>query len=244
MKPYYDDGQGRVIYHADCRDVLPELKAVDLVIADPPYSFGLASSFQEDKAGGWADLMNAARWYASWLMECSRLTANRSVAAWVFNSWRSYPILARAAYEVSWAIESLLVWDKECIGQGGPHGLRSSYELIALFAQPRFALANRGIADVWRSKWSSQKPSGHPAEKPLALVRRLIIESGGSKILDPFLGSGTTLVAAKTPGLTGIGIEAEERYCEMAANRLLQEAAPLLEAEPCEAQQAMALEED
>lgn len=147
VTPYYDDGTC-VIYHADCRDILPELGSVDLVVTDPPYSFGLASTAQEGKAGGWADLMNSSAWYASWLKECRRLTANRSGAAWVFNSWRSFPILARAAYEVPWPIESLMVWDKQWIGPGGVRGLRPSYEMVALFAQPAFALANRGLPDI------------------------------------------------------------------------------------------------
>jgi site-specific DNA-methyltransferase (adenine-specific) len=70
----------------------------------------------------------------------------------------------------------------------------------------------------------SYKESGHPAEKPEKLVRRIITTSSVDGIvLDPFLGSGTTAVAAKNAGLRCIGIEAEERYCEIAAKRLGQE---------------------
>lgn len=223
VTPYYDDGNGIVIYHGDCRDVLTTLASVDLVVTDPPYSFGLASTAQETRAGAWSDLMNSATWYASWLKECHRLTANRGGAAWVFNSWRSFPILARAAYEASWAIESLMVWDKEWIGPGGQRGLRPSYELAALFCHPTFAIADRGLPDIWRSKWSSLKPHGHPAEKPEALLIRLIQESGGGLVLDPFMGSGSTLAAAKRCGVPAIGIEAEERWCEVATRRLCQE---------------------
>lgn len=223
MKPYYEDtASGITIYHGDCLDVLEEIGSVDLVVTDPPYSFGLASTLNEAKAGSWADLMNSAGWYASRMRHCQRATANRAGAMWVFNSWRSFPILARAAHLVGWPIESLLVWDKQWIGPGGSRGLRPSYELVALFAQPEFAITDRGIPDIWRSKWSAIKPSGHPAEKPLHLVTRLIKESGGNKVLDPFMGSGTTLVAARSLGYSAIGIEAEERYCEIAAKRLAQ----------------------
>lgn len=222
MKPYYEEA-GITIYHGDCRDVLPALGSFDLVVTDPPYSFGMASTAQEGKAGSWADLMNSASWYAEWLRECKRITANREGAAWVFNSWRSFPILARAAYEVGWGIESLLVWDKEWIGPGGSRGLRPSYELVALFAQSGFSLDDRGLPDIWRSKWSALKPHGHPAEKPIALVGRLIRESGAHSVLDRFVGSGTTLAAAqRLGGCTAVGIEAEERYCEIAAKRLAQ----------------------
>jgi site-specific DNA-methyltransferase (adenine-specific) len=120
-----------------------------------------------------------------------------------------------------------LVWDKEWIGPGGQRGLRPSYEVAALFCQPEFALSNRGLPDIWRSKWSSVKPSGHPAEKPVALLSKIIRESGRGLVLDPFTGSGSTLVAAKAEGCEAIGIEIEERYCEIAAKRLEQEVLPL-----------------
>lgn len=226
MKPYYEHG-GITIYHGDCRETLPEISAVRLVVTDPPYVFGIASTAQEGKAGGWGDLMNSSVWYESWLSEVKRLTENEQGAAWVFNSWRSFPVLARAAYGVRWPVESLLVWDKEWIGPGGQRGLRPSYELAALFAQPDFAVANRGLPDIWRSKWSSLKPSGHPAEKPVPLLAKMIRESGGGRVLDPFMGSGSTLVAAKSEGFDAIGIEIEERYCEIAAKRLQQEVLPL-----------------
>lgn len=223
MRPYYDDGRGIVIYHGDCREVLPGLESVRLVVTDPPYVFGIASTAQEGKAGGWGDLMNSAAWYALLLREFRRLTANQQGAAWVFNSWRSFPVLARAAYEAQWPIESLLVWDKECIGPGGQRGLRPVYELAALFAQQDFAIKNRSLPDVWRSKWAMTKPNGHPAEKPVDLLTRIIRECGDGDVLDPFLGSGSTLVAAKKEGRRAIGIEIEERYCEIAARRLSQE---------------------
>lgn len=222
MKPYYEDGLV-TLHHADCRDLLPELPGARLVVTDPPYAFGLASTAQEGKAGGWGDLMNNAHFYAMLLREFRRIVANQQGAAWVFNSWRSLPTLARSSFEAEWPIESLLVWDKEWIGPGGPRGLRPSYELAALFASDGFGLTNRGLPDIWRSKWSGLKPTGHPAEKPTALLQRLIAESGGGTVIDPFAGSGSTLVAAKNLGHRAIGIEVEERWCEVAAKRLSQE---------------------
>jgi site-specific DNA-methyltransferase (adenine-specific) len=219
VTPYFERA-GIVIYHGDCREILPDLSAVDLVVTDPPYSFGMASTAQEGKAGSWADLMNASAWYASWLAECRQLTINAQGAVWVFNSWRSFPILARAAFEARWPIESLLIWDKEWIGPGGTRGLRPSYEMVALFAHTDFSIDDRGLPDIWRSKWSSLKPHGHPAEKPVPLLLRLIHESGGQRVLDPFCGSGSTLAAAQMLGRQAIGIEAEERWCEVAARRL------------------------
>lgn len=221
VRPYYE-ADGVTLYHGDCREILPEISAARLVVTDPPYVFGIASTAQEGKAGGWGDLMNSAAWYALLLREFKRITANQLGAAWVFNSWRSFPVLARAAYEAQWGIESLMVWDKEWIGPGGQRGLRPSYELAALFAQSDFAIPNRGLPDIWRSKWSSLKPNGHPAEKPTDLLFRIITESGPGDVLDPFMGSGSTMVAAKKAGRAAIGIDIEERWCEVAAKRLSQ----------------------
>lgn len=227
VRPYYERG-GVTVYHGDGRDILPDLSAVSLVVTDPPYTFGIASTAQEGKAGGWGDLMNSAVWYATWLRECKRLTSSQSGALWVFNSWRSFPVLARAAYEAQWPIESLLIWDKEWIGPGGTRGLRPSYEMVALFAQDGFGISDRGLPDIWRSKWSSVKPWGHPAEKPVPLLSKLISRSNDAgTVLDPFAGSGSTLVAAKALGRKAIGIEIEERWCEVIAKRLSQDVLPL-----------------
>lgn len=221
MKPYYEHA-GITIYHGDSREILPLLPDVDLVVTDPPYTFGIASTGDEGKCGSWGDLMNSSVWYESWILECKRLTANRQGALWVFNSWRSFPVLAKAAHYV-WGIESLLVWDKCWIGPGGARGLRPSYELVALLCHPGFQLPNRGLPDIWKSPFSSTKPHGHSAEKPIDLLTKLLKESARPLILDPFLGSGTTLAAAKVLGMSAIGIEIEERWCEIAATRLSQE---------------------
>jgi site-specific DNA-methyltransferase (adenine-specific) len=221
MKPYYQDDQA-TIYNADSVEVLCELReSFDLVVADPPYTTGIVSFGENSKASGWGDIMNSAHFNAAWLRECKRLLENAQGAAWVFNSWKSLPILARASFEIQWPIISVLIWDKEWIGPGS-RGLRPSYELAALFAHNQFSLKNRGLPDIWRHKWSSHKPNGHPAEKPVSLIARIIRESGSRRVLDPFLGSGTTLEAAKQEGVVGVGIEIEERWCEVAAKRLQQ----------------------
>jgi len=222
MRPYYQDAQV-TIYHADSVEALASIsESFDLVIADPPYTTGIASFGEDTKASGWGDIMNSSHFNASWLRECYRLLANKQGAAWVFNSWRSLPVLVRASYEIKWPIKSVLVWDKEWIGPGGHQGLRPSYELAALFVHKEFAIANRSLPDIWRHKWSSKKPHGHPAEKPVSLVAQMVRESGGRYVLDPFCGSGTTLVAAKLSGAKAVGIEIEERWCEVAAARLQQ----------------------
>ena len=220
MTPYYQDDLV-TIYHGDALDVLPDMRFVDLVVADPPYTFGLASTKYESAAGSWGDLMNNAYWYAAWLREVRRVTRG---SAWVFNTWRSFPVLARAAFQAGWPIDSLLIWDKGANGPGDMGRLRNTYEMVAQFSAPDFAFI-RGNRDIWTEPriQSATKDRQHPAEKPVPLFRRLIVETGATSLLDPFTGSGSALVAAKDAGIRAIGIEIEERYCEIAANRCRQE---------------------
>lgn len=226
MTPYYIDDHV-TLYHGDCLDVLPTIKAatVDVVLTDPPYVIGAVSSgSMSSKSGGWGDMMNSALWFTAWYREARR-TLSAKGAMWTFLNWRTLPVVMRAAIDTDWPIASLAVWDKQWIGPGGSVGLRPSYELVALLPNPGFSIADRGVADVIPHKVGSYKPNGHPAEKPVGLAQRLLEitdMTSGSLVLDPFLGSGTTAVAAKEMGLRCIGIEAEERYCETAAKRLAQ----------------------
>lgn len=219
MTPYYQD-EYVTIYHGDAIELLPSMPKVDLVVTDPPYGINTKSDGM-GKLNPWADLCNAAYWYAAWFRAVrSRLRQNG--AMWSFLNWRSLVTYQKAACDVSWPIESLLVWDKGWMGPGGMKGLRPSYELVALFAMPEFSIEDRGLPDIKLVRWSSTKPTGHPAEKPVELMSWMIEISGGGLVLDPFMGSGTTLVAAKSLGRRAIGIEIDERYCEIAAQRLSQ----------------------
>ena len=227
MTPYYTDDAG-VIYNADALEVLPTLTrgSVDAVVTDPPYIIGAVSAGNmASKSGGWQDMMNSSQWFASWYREVGR-ALRASGVFWTFLNWRSLPVVMRAAIDAQLPITSMAVWDKQWIGPGGSQGLRPSYELIALLCGEDFAIKDRGVPDIIRHQVGSYKESGHPAEKPLGLVARLLELSSlppGSLVVDPFLGSGTTARAAKDAGLRYIGIEAEERYCEIAARRMGQE---------------------
>ncbi len=230
MNRYFDDGTS-TIYLGDALDVLSDMKAgsVDLVVTDPPYVIGAVSAGNiGSKAGGWGDMMNSSRWFRDWYVMVRRLL-KQDGAMWTFCNWRSLPVVMKAATDAEWSVTSLLVWDKQWIGPGGTVGLRPSYELVALLAMPEFAIPNRGIPDIWQQQWASHKPTGHPAEKPVALLSRIIATSGlkDGVVLDPFMGSGSTLRAAKDCELRGIGIEAEEKWCEVAKGRLGQQVLPL-----------------
>lgn len=224
MDPYYSD-KWTTIYHADALDLLPSIgqSTIHAVITDPPYVIGAVSAGNiGSKSGGWADMMNSALWFSSWYREVDRVLRGDG-SFWSFLNWRSVPVVLRAALDAGLPVTSMLCWDKEWIGPGGAVGLRPSYELVALMAQSKFAIPDRGTPDLWRCKVGSYKPHGHPAEKPEDLLRRIIRTCELPKealVLDPFAGSGTTIAAAKAEGIRSIAIEAEEKWCEVIARRV------------------------
>jgi DNA modification methylase len=223
VKPYFAD-DFLTLYHGDALEVLPTIRAasVQAVVTDPPYVIGAVSAGNIGaKSGGWADMMNSALWFSTWYRQVDRVLHSTG-SFWTFLNWRSVPVVLRAALDAGLPVTSMLCWDKEWIGPGGSVGLRPSYELVALMAQPGFSIEDRGLPDLWRCKVGSYKPHGHPAEKPVDLVRKIVDVSGleqGQVVLDPFAGSGTTAAAARALNLRCIAIEGEESWCEVIATR-------------------------
>lgn len=224
MSIYYED-EHVTVHHGDSLDIMPTIDAgtVHSCVTDPPYVIGAVSAGNmASKSGGWADMMNSALWFTEWYRQVDR-TLRNDASFWTFCNWRTLPVVMKSAISAGLPVTSLMVWDKEWIGPGGSQGLRPAYELCALIAKPAFAIQDRGVPDVWRHKTGGHKPNGHPAEKPVGLVERILKTSGlkpGETVLEPFAGSGTTAVAAKALGLKCIAIEAEEKYCEIIAKRL------------------------
>lgn len=216
--PYYSENNTR-IYNGDCLDIMRALpsNSVGLVLTDPPYMIGPISTHSEVF---WGDMMNSARLYADWYSECKRLLRHDG-AMWTFLNWKTVPTLIKAASISELPVLSLMVWDKQNLGGGHPAGLRGSYELCALLAKPGFKMANTRLSDVWQYRWSSRHTKHHAVEKPVGLLKRIITESGTRGIvLDPFMGSGSTLVAARELGMPAVGIEQEAKFCQTAVERL------------------------
>lgn len=194
-KPYYQQ-DGITIYHGDCRKILPALPPVGAVITDPPY--GLGDRMQGGTWGAADKYADMRKWDEAptgvFLTSLAQLTP--ICVLWGGNYFRLPPTRC-------W-----LVWDKQN--------------------------AVETMSDVEMAWTSLDRPSkrislpvgthihGHPTEKPLPLMiwTLMQIKNHPSPILDPYMGSGTTLVAAKMNGQRAIGIEIEERYCEIAAKRL------------------------
>ena len=227
MTPYYED-ETTTIYHGECLEVMDAVPlASPLVVTDPPYVIPLQSSRAKNaraRWSGWADLMNGAVWCTRVFEAVSAVVdrAGGDGAIWLFQSWRGLPTLMRAAHDAQIPITSLLIWNREGLGTGPKHGLRSVYEVVLLCARGDWGVVNRSTPDVWSHPWPSTKPH-HPAEKPVGLLERMLAAGPGDVVLDPFMGSGSTLIAAKRRGIRSIGIESEERYCECAVTRMQRE---------------------
>lgn len=191
------------------------------VITDPPYSFGLSSISQmAGKSGGWHDMMNNASWFVDRYKQWSALISTGPL--WVFCNWRTLPILMRAGFDSKLGIDSVMVWYKDWIGPGGQKGLRPTYELITLTTLRDYAIPNRGVEDFIIVPWSSHKPTGHKAEKPHLLIEHLIKCSDIGLIFDPFLGSGTTLIACENLSRNCRGIEIDPGYAAVCLERFFQ----------------------
>ena len=191
MKPYYEQ-DGITIYNGDCRDVLPTLDAVDLVLTDPPYLDG--------------DLSDMLPLFLA-------LTPNVVVTPGKQESF-NWISKAHPFWEYAW----------KCSGTsslGGSACLHILFEPVLAYSPPHTPLGS-DLLDY--PLVVDRRANGHPWPKPLRLFAKLAshFSKDNDTILDPFMGSGTTLRAAKDLGRKAIGIEIEERYCEIAAKRMAQ----------------------
>jgi site-specific DNA-methyltransferase (adenine-specific) len=233
IKPYYER-DGIVLYHGDARDILPDLdkESVDLSLTDPPF-FMPAVHYQ-----------SRTRWQRTWGDTSILSSFWRTIVALtvpllrktghflVFCNAESYPVFYPEMYGHFDCLCDL-VWDKGRVGMG--HGWRHQHELLiaARWQDSTFADGHAAQPDVIRCPVTSHGDREHPVEKPRELLGQLIavVTKEDETVLDQFAGSGSTLEAAKTLGRRAIGIEIEERYCEVAARRLGQEAQEILSLE-------------
>lgn len=204
MSPYFDDGQC-VIYHGDCREVLP-LIAADVLVSDVPYGMAYQS--------GWKAESHIANDNST---ECrdSALAIWGSKPTLVFGRW-SVPRPAN--------VRELLIWDKgEGPGMGDlslPWG-PSTEEIYVLGTGFVGKRSGQILRDPKRP--SRSRRALHPNQKPVGLMEMLVRACPPGVIVDPFCGSGSTLVAAKNLGRRAIGIEIDEAHCKTAASRLAQQ---------------------
>lgn len=212
MKPYYESG-GITIYNAEAADVLPLLDKADLLLTDPPYGIGEAAGKNKSRTN-----LAAAQDYGDEEWDDGPVPA---ALLELVRSKAKHQIIFGGNYYALPPSSCWLVWDKD-------NGAND-------FADCELAWTNLDKA-VRRLRWRwagmlqehagiHKEPRWHPTQKPLEVMKWAISHApdDARTILDPFMGSGTTLVAAKELGLSAIGIERSRKYCEVAVRRLAQE---------------------
>jgi len=202
-KPYYGD-EWVTIYHGDCREILPTLEKVDLVLTDPPFLTLFGTTENKNELGNYTIL-------EGWFNDLLRLWKPSIKPAGnmiVLCDWRTYPSFWRVAISNNMIPRNLVVWIHNAARKW--HMFRYCHQLALV----------------------AQKPPTKPTDVPAGKLFDYWIENNvptldrdhpvNDVILDPFLGSGTTAMAAKKLNRKCIGIEIEEKYCEIAAKRCSQ----------------------
>ena len=236
---------GCTIYNADCREVLPLLEAgtLDVILTDPPYSSGGAMRSDRNRSttkkyrltgtikanpdfsGDNRDQRSFTLWCSDWMGQALRATRPGG-ALLCFIDWRNLPCVIDAVQVGGWVYRSLIPWDKTecCRPNKGWFAAQCEYVVGATKGALTQGKDAPGICQNGFIRWNTTgTKKQHITEKPVQVAAELLkTRDDWQTVLDPFAGSGTTLSAAKDLGRRGIGIEIEERYCEIAARRLEQ----------------------
>ena len=207
-----DCKDGQTIFHGDCRELLSEMPKLDLVLTDPPYGISynkckpqqkhafnnrrnLEQVQNDDKLFDAAHLLELGKSHIIWGANCFPHSLP------VSKTWLTWDKVTKNGMAVRIA-ETELAWS-DCVGR------------------------SRCFRFMWSGCYRADErgDSFHPTQKAIKLMRWCIdiTRPVPATIIDPYMGSGTTLRACKDMGKQGIGIELEEKYCEIAANRLRQE---------------------
>lgn len=242
--PYYQD-DSVTIYHGDCREIMRDMESgsVDLLWCDPPYGHAnqngdlqssrigvkgarkrKAEPIANDDAASMREVVDGM------LIEAARVLKPDCCCCCCCGGGGPEPTFAWLAQRMDaegLAFFHSVIWDKTARGPGMGWRFRRDHEMVMVSHRRGGKLSwedsESAVSNIMRFRPPISR--AHPNEKPLDLVLqfvRLTTKAGGI-VLDPFMGSGTTLRAAKDLGRRAIGIELEERYCEIAARRMQQE---------------------
>lgn len=200
--PYFTDGTV-TIYHGDCREILPLITA-DVLVTDPPYGMSYQS--------GWKETSTIAN------------DNTADVRDRVLELWGSRPglVFGRWSVAIPRAARERLIWDKGDWPGMGDLALPWGPSTEDIYVLGSGFVGKRTGQIIRDPKRPSGKQANHPTEKPVGLMEILLRACPPGLIVDPFMGSGSTLVGARNLGRRSIGIELEQRYCDVAVGRLAQ----------------------
>lgn len=201
-QPYYQD-DAVTIFHGDSREILPTLDRFDLVLTDPPY--GIAAVWKGGFGRGWGK---------------ARAQSEER------NEWDAAPPNADEMADVVAKGKNAVVWGGNYFGLPPTRGwlVWNKPERGFSLSEAELAWTNRDAVVRVFDYRRSDPDREHPTQKPLDLMRWCLeLFPDAVTVLDPFMGSGTTLRAAKDCNRKAVGIELDERWCELAAKRMAQE---------------------
>lgn len=250
MTPYYQD-DAVTIYHGDCREILPTISGVALTVTSPPYNTltsrtinggGIHKKSQwaaKVRSDGYADDRSEAD-YWGWQAEVAHAVAKCSTldASFFYNHKLRYrdkaPILPVDMVRMwpDWSLRQEIVWARDGSmvfnARMFPPSDERIYWMTRVGGNHKWSLDGNQWTSVWRVRQEIGM-DGHPCPFPEGLPSRCITATTdpGDTVLDPFMGSGTTMRAAKDLNRKAIGCDVSEAYCEIAAKRMAQEVLPL-----------------
>lgn len=219
----------------DCIKVMQSLpdKSVDLVVTSPPYNMGNSSAGSKwksskllnDSYASYSDNLSYneyVQWQRNCLSEMLRLIKDDG-AIFYNHKWRIQKgvLLDRREIVEGFPVRQIVIWNRGSGFNFNRSFFVPSYEVIYIIAKPKFKLVPKSNhhTDVWNILPARNNP--HPAPFPVELAERIIASTYAKVVLDPFMGSGTTAIAANRLGRDFIGIDLSEEYCELAQERLL-----------------------
>lgn len=219
MMPYYAD-ENVTLYHGDALEVLPTLRehSATAMVLDPPYSMVPNSvRGRDDGAAGTSGA--PMRLLTESAMHTRRILRDGGIGAFLCD-WRRVPDVSYLVALTGLRIATCVAWTRTTVGTGGL--FRGAWDpvLVASNGSPD-AIDRAAIPNVIQANPPTQRI--HPYEKPPALWRHILDRLPSGLVVDPFAGSGSSMVAALASGHTWVGVEVDEGYCEIIARRLAQD---------------------
>ena len=246
-KPFFEDNDIRLFNDdiLNCKSVQKE--SIDLIITSPPYTLDIKYSSFDDKMSYETYLQFSEDWLTkvyNLSKEDGRMCLNIPLDKNKGGQQSVYADIATIAKKIGWNYHSTIIWNEQNISRRTAWGSWMSasapyviapVEVIVILYKKVWKKKNKGESDitreefmewtngVWNFSGESKKRIGHPAPFPVELPKRCIklFSYVGDTILDPFVGSGSTLIACKEANRKGIGVEIDEKYCLLAKNRIL-----------------------
>lgn len=230
------------LYLGDCLEVLPELEEVSGIITDPPYSSGgtfrvdrtrstkdkyigggyaadSAALYRPEFAGDNKDQRAYLAWCGIWLSYCLRIAPAGAVAA-LFTDWRQLPTTTDAIQAGGWSWRGIAVWDKTEAARPQKGWFRNQCEYVVWGSKGAMLEGGECLPGVFRQAVLSEGKE-HIAGKPTGVMDGIVrIIPAGGVVLDPFMGSGTTGIAAVNSGRKFVGVEIDPHYFDVACERI------------------------